>query len=268
MKEAPLKPFLKWAGGKRWLFGEDTFSVPRLGGRYIEPFLGGGAVFFNLMPENGLLGDSNSRLIELYVVIRDECEALEALLRWHSRLHSKEHYYTVRALNLCSPVERAAQFLYLNRTCWNGLYRVNREGRFNVPIGTKQTVMFPDDDFKAWSQALSEAEIRHQDFELSIEASKEGDYMFIDPPYTVRHNVNGFLKYNERIFSWEDQVRLRDCLCRAVERGVHFAMTNADHWSVRELYRCFENHRPIGRHSVIAGDARFRSYTTELLVTK
>lgn len=266
MTMPPLKPFLKWAGGKRWLFSSGQFSLPNFKGRYYEPFLGGGAVFFETQPRNAILSDSNERLIELYIAIRDELEEFERLLRGHARYHSKDYYYELRGKKLRKPITRAAQFLYLNRTCWNGLYRENLKGQFNVPIGTKQTVIFETDNFLGWSRALADTRLQYCDFEKAIDEADEGDFIFVDPPYTVRHNLNGFVKYNQNIFSWEDQIRLRDALNRATERGVSFAMTNADHECVRNLYAKFEQHQKLGRHSVIAGRTAYRLQSTELLV--
>lgn len=266
MKRKALNPFLKWAGGKRWLFEGGQFALPDFPGRYFEPFLGGGAVFFRERPEYPVLSDANSRLIELYLVIRDELEEFQALLRKHARLHSTRYYYDMRSRRLRTPVTRAAQFLYLNRTCWNGLYRENLSGQFNVPIGTKQTVIFDTDDFSAWSKALQGARVELRDFEVAIDEAEEGDLVFVDPPYTVRHNMNGFVKYNQNIFAWHDQVRLRKALQRAFERGVYFIMTNANHESIRELYAGFGEQRSLGRHSVIAGSSVHRAYSTELLI--
>jgi DNA adenine methylase len=266
MTMRPLKPFLKWAGGKRWLFESGQFCLPSFKGRYFEPFLGGGAVFFENQPKNAFLSDANSRLIELYVVIRDSLDEFESLLRKHARNHSKKYYYEMRSKTLKKPETRAAQFLYLNRTCWNGLYRENLRGEFNVPIGTKQTVIFESDDFSAWSQALSKVQLQCQDFEEAVNEAKADDFIFVDPPYTVMHNLNGFVKYNQNIFAWKDQIRLRDALKRATERGASFAMTNADHASVKELYEAFGTHHSLGRYSVIAGKSMHRSQSTELLV--
>jgi DNA adenine methylase len=267
MTKQPLKPFLKWAGGKRWLFESGQFSLPQFGGRYIEPFLGGGAVFFENQPKDAILSDCNGRLIELFVVIRDELEEFEAQMRTHAQAHSRDYYYKLRSKNLEEPTTRAAQFLYLNRTCWNGLYRENLRGEFNVPIGTKQTVIFDSDDFPAWSRALQGTHLEHQDFEEAIDNAENGDFVFVDPPYTVRHNMNGFVKYNQNIFAWDDQVRLRDALQRAYGRGVSFAMTNADHESIKELYAGFGEHRQLKRYSVIAGKSVHRALSTELLIT-
>lgn len=262
----PLKPFLKWVGGKRWLFESGQFHLPPVEGRYIEPFLGGGAVFFENQPQQAVLSDANPRLIELYLAIREEPKEFEHHLNRHAKAHSKEYYYRLRSMRLKKPVSRAAQFLYLNRTCWNGLYRENLKGEFNVPIGTKQTVVFESDDFPAWSRALATCRIECRDFEAAIDQADRGDFVFVDPPYTVRHNMNGFVKYNQNIFAWEDQIRLRTALERAVDRGATFAMTNADHESIRDLYSGLGKHQSIGRHSVIAGKPTHRGRSTELLV--
>ena len=230
-------------------------------------FLEGELSFSTHRPDDAYLSDSNKRLIELYIVIRDNLEEFVEILKEHNRYHSNEYYYEIRAKKLQGPTPRAAQFLYLNRTCWNGLYRENINGEFNVPIGTKQTVIFDSDDFPAWAQALSSVRLECLDFEQAIDRSTERDFVFVDPPYTVRHNMNGFVRYNRNIFAWKDQVRLRDTLQRAAKRGVLFAMTNADHRSIRDLYAGFGKHRSLARHSVIAGQSTYRLRSTELLVT-
>jgi DNA adenine methylase len=262
-----LKPFLKWAGGKRWLFDTRQLRLPEFTGCYFEPFLGGGAAFFANRPSVAVLSDTNQRLIEVYVAIRDSFDLVESILAEHQALHGREYYYYIREKQYADPMRRAAQFLYLNRTCWNGLYRENLKGKFNVPIGSKQAVLLPDDNFEGWSRALRGVHLKVCDFEESIDQSKCGDFVFVDPPYTVRHNNNGFVKYNQNIFAWEDQVRLRDALLRAADRGVAFVLTNADHASVRELYSGFGSHRVLVRHSKIASRAENRSVSTELLVS-
>lgn len=267
VRKPALKPFLKWAGGKRWLFESGQFFLPHFESTYIEPFLGGAAVFFENRPKKAILTDANERLIELYIVLRDELDELQILMRQHAISHSKEYYYDVRSLKFEQPAARAAQFLYLNWTCWNGLYRENLKGEFNVPIGTKQIVVSATDNFPAWSEALQDARLAHCDFEQTIDSANDGDFIFADPPYTVRHNMNGFVKYNQNIFAWDDQVRLRDALKRASNRGVAFAITNADHESVRDLYKDFGQHRQLARHSVIAANSMHRSQSTELLIT-
>lgn len=261
-----IKPFLKWAGGKRWLAERPDFRIPQYSGRYIEPFLGGGAIFFSTAPARAILSDLNPKLVELYHTIRDEPATVSALLQFHQQAHCKEHYYETRSAKFTSAAERAAQFLYLNRSCWNGLYRENLKGEFNVPIGTKTTIWCESDDFSAVSAALQQADIRCSDFEATIDEAGAGDFLFVDPPYTTAHNFNGFVKYNQKIFSWQDQVRLRDSVVRASSRGAKVVVTNADHGSVSELYNDVGRHDRVSRASVISGKASGRQATTELLI--
>jgi len=259
------EPFLKWAGGKRWLSASKQLPLPASFSRYVEPFLGGGAVFFQLKPARALLSDVNPELIELYVTFRDNYAALEQAMIAHQANHTEENYYKVRSEIPNDPVARAARTLYLNRTCWNGLYRVNLKGEFNVPIGTKTKVVDSNEDFAAISKTLSHAEIRNSDFENIIDETVEGDFAFIDPPYTVQHNMNGFVKYNEKLFSWNDQVRLRDAVVRAAGRGVAIVLTNADHASVHALYADEFRYQTLNRASVLAGLKGRRGPTTEAM---
>jgi len=265
-QSSPLIPFLKWAGGKRWLVDGHADLLPREYSRYIEPFLGGGSVFFHMQPSNAVLADANTRLIETYSEIRDNWERVLSALRRHHGKHCKDYYYEERARKRTAPAERAAQFIYLNRTCWNGLYRVNLKGKFNVPIGTKTAVVLETDDFSALSTALKNAKIVVQDFEDTFSGVGEGDFIYVDPPYTVNHKHNGFLKYNEKIFNWKDQVRLRDCVVEAIARGAMVAVSNADHESIRELYSGIGSMNELSRSSVIAGSAAKRGSVDELFV--
>jgi len=259
-------PFIKWAGGKRWLVSRHAELFPKSYKRYFEPFLGGAAAYLFLAPSKAILSDANAELIDTYLAIRDEHELVSQKLSEHQKNHSKEYYYAVRDQRPRRLAYKAARFLYLNRTCWNGLYRVNLKGSFNVPIGTKENVLLETDDFEALSTQLRRAEILCTDFEVQIDKACEGDFMFVDPPYTVKHNNNGFLKYNEKIFSWEDQVRLRDALLRAVDRGVQVLATNANHKSVRDLYREFLDLTTVPRSSVLSGNPKYRSKISELVI--
>lgn len=262
-----MKPFLKWAGGKRWLVERAEFCMPDYSGRYIEPFLGGAAVFLKLQPQNALLSDANPRLINAYRAIRDDWSGVWERLKIHQKKHSKEYYYDQRSKSFSHKTDGAAQFIYLNRTCWNGLYRENLKGEFNVPIGTKTKIIFEDDNFEALSKILSNVEIICNDFEVTLDAAIEGDFVFVDPPYTVAHNLNGFVKYNEKIFSWEDQKRLSRKLFSLSERGVHVMVTNAAHDSVRKLYEGATEIRSVPRHVIISGSASYRRRSEELLIT-
>lgn len=265
--QGEVLPFLKWAGGKRWLVaGGHRLVVPK-GARYFEPFLGSGAMFFASKPTAAVLSDTNAALVETYQAIKSDWSRVEAHLRVHARMHSEEYYYQVRATRYRTPHTRAAQFIYLNRTCWNGLYRVNRDGWFNVPKGTKTTVILDGDDFEAIARSLDVAEIVCVDFEQVIDQARAGDVVFADPPYTVRHQHNGFVKYNEVLFSWGDQIRLRDTLLRAKQRGVSILVTNADHSSLRHAYAEGFDVRTMSRYSAIAGDSGRRGRFPELLIT-
>lgn len=261
-----VQPFLKWAGGKRWLVQNHADLFPKKFNRYIEPFVGSGAVFFHLEPKDAILSDANGRLIEAYQAIKDNFKLVKKYLREHHKLHSKEHYYLTRSKVFRSRYTRAAQFIYLNRTCWNGLYRENKKGMFNVPIGTKTNVLLSTDDFEAVSKNLEGTELINQDFELTIQLAQDGDFVFVDPPYTVAHNNNGFVKYNQNIFSWDDQIRLSKCIANAKDRGASVIMTNANHESVRELYSEINDREVLSRRSVISGISKGRNSTSELLV--
>jgi DNA adenine methylase len=258
-------PPLKWAGGKRWLVNADLLPFPSKIERYVEPFLGSGAVFFHLQPKKAILSDINKELICLYKVIKNHPQELFVAMKAHRKHHDADYYYRVRASAPKDKVGVAARFLYLNRTCWNGLYRVNLKGKFNVPIGTKDSVIFDTDDFEGLSKLLKRASIKHSDFEPIVDGCDAGDFLFLDPPYTTQHNYNGFIKYNEKIFSWEDQIRLRDSVFRAATRGVIIALTNADHSSIKKLYKGLGKYTRLHRQSVLAGIAEKRCPTTEAL---
>lgn len=262
-----LLPFLKWAGGKRWLVRDHIDLFPKTYNQYIEPFLGGGSIFFALRPSKAILADSNARLIEAYIQIRDNPKYIAKLLRQHQARHSDSYYYSVRKrIHPRSAAQRAAQFIYLNRTCWNGLYRVNLKGQFNVPRGTKSSVLLNTDDFDSLSVALQGTEILTQDFAVTLSRAGPGDFVYIDPPYTVKHKFNAFIKYNENIFSWEDQIRLRDEVKLAADRGARVAVSNADHDSIRKLYSDIGVQITITRQSIIAANRRSRGSVDELLI--
>ena len=263
---AGTPPFLKWAGGKRWFSEKYRHLLPTNYGRYFEPFLGSAAVFFGTRPAHSTLSDLNSDLIHTFQIVKDHPNKLSEALASHHASHSQEYYYAIRDQKPEGGVELAAWFIYLNRTCWNGLYRVNKHNVFNVPIGTKSAVLMDTDNFEDLSVALSNSHIVCQDFELTIDSAADGDFLFIDPPYTVKHNLNGFVKYNDKIFSWRDQVRLRDCVVRAVSRGAMAMITNANHASIRELYSEVGTTVVLGRSSVLAASAQYRTRVEELAI--
>jgi DNA adenine methylase len=225
-------------------------------------------MYFAILPKRAVLADINAELIHCYTQIKRDAIAVSAALNRYSRRHSEEFYYDVRARNPSSPIERAARFLYLNRACFNGIYRVNRKGEFNVPKGDKETIIFPYDDFQAVAKYLRPARLIWADFEVVIDEAEEGDICFCDPPYTVTHNKNCFVRYNENLFSWTDQIRLRNALERAHKRGVQVLCTNADHEAIKELYSlpAFQMHS-VSRASVIGGTKAVRGRYSELLIS-
>lgn len=260
-------PFLKWAGGKRWLVQNHRYLFETSYERYIEPFLGSAAVFFYMQPKRAILSDRNECLIDTYRSIKDDWESLYSRLVQHHAHHSKEYYYQIRSKEYEQKVDQAAQFIYLNRTCWNGLYRVNQSGRFNVPIGTKSSVILPTDDFESISTVLSGVDLLATDFETTISNAGKNDFLFVDPPYTVKHNNNGFVKYNQTLFSWDDQIRLCESLVDAKNRGAKIVVTNADHESIRKLYKKDFKIAKVERLSIISGKSEARGRVSELVIT-
>jgi DNA adenine methylase len=262
-----MTPFLKWAGGKRWFTQRYSHLLPKRYSRYIEPFLGSGSVFFHLQPQQAVLGDSNPDVISAFQGMKEDWVQLRSRLLDHQRLHSNAHYYAVRSTVPDDKTEQAARIIYLNRACFNGIYRVNRHGVFNVPRGTRDTIVFDGEDFQAKAQLLQGAQIHLADFESLIDDARDGDLVFADPPYTVRHNLNGFVKYNEKLFAWSDQERLAYALFRAYARGAKIVCTNANHSSIRELYadRGFTL-LDVSRFSPISASADSRKPFEELVI--
>jgi DNA adenine methylase len=230
-----VKPFLKWAGGKRWLADAVAPLLIPKSGRYVEPFLGGGSVFFNVECNQAWLSDINPELVNTYRVVRDHPEELIWLLKNLSI--SAGLFQRVRAEKCVSDIARAARILYLNRTAFNGLYRVNRQGEFNVPFGCKVGTRTVDAEviFEC-SSKLRQAVLMVSDFRAPLSAITSGDTVFLDPPYTVRHDNNGFRRYNERIFSWGDQIALAQEAKRLARSGTTVVITNAAHAEVLALY--------------------------------
>ena len=262
----PLEPFLRWAGGKRWLVNKENLITPPKFNTYFEPFLGSAAVFFSLPKTPFIISDINAELINCYQAINNDYLQIDSLLRVHQAKHCQDYYYQIRKSKPIKEHTRAARFLYLNRTCFNGLYRVNKQGIFNVPIGSRNNALLNNDNLKAVAERLGQGKILYQDFEATMSLAGEGDFIFIDPPYTVNHNLNGFIAYNEKLFSWEDQVRLKNAIVSAVDRGAMVTMTNADHASIHELYAGLGAIQKVERSSVIAGRAGNRGLTSEVLM--
>ena len=243
-----------------------VIPIPTNYRRYCEPFVGSGAVLFFLNPRHAIINDANHALMDTYRALAQHGNEVFELLKVYEAKHSHDFYYFIRNSEPQDVISKAARFIYLNRTCWNGLYRVNKRGLFNVPKGTKDHVLLSTDNFDSTSKLLQKCEIYDGDFEEIINKTEAGDFLFVDPPYTVKHNNNGFVKYNESMFSWNDQIRLSHAVRRAAERGVFVVVTNAKHECIKELYTGFVL-KVLARASVIAASTDRRGTYEEFLIT-
>jgi DNA adenine methylase len=231
--------------------------------RYLEPFCGGAALFFQLAPKRAILSDTNAELINCYKQIKDDPESVISALRTFR--NSEDHYYSIRDMIPRVSSRRAARILYLTTLAFNGIYRVNLRGEFNVPYGYRTHLKPCDAErIRAASRLLRRARLFVVDFEDIVADATANDLIYFDPPYTVAHGNNGFLKYNERILQWEDQLRLACVATAAAERGSRVIVSNANHPSVRKLYTHFTIEY-VQRASVMAASPSNRRMITECL---
>ena len=232
------RPFLKWAGGKRQLLPALLAHAPKKFDRYVEPLIGGGALYFALRPAKALLCDANPRLIRTYVAVRDDVEAVIARLSQYP--HDRDFFLWLRAqdADALSEVEVAAWMIYLNHTAYNGLYRVNSEGRFNVPFGRYVAPRICDsDNLRACATLLQGAELRCGDFEAVMAEVGGGDFVYCDPPYSPASRTASFTAYTKDGFDQADQVRLRDAALAAKRRGARVLLSNSGGREISGLYQ-------------------------------
>ncbi|MFF0338354.1 DNA adenine methylase [Kribbella sp. NPDC004875] len=267
-KPVTVRPLLRWAGGKRWLVP----TVARLLGdtevqNYHEPFAGGASVFFGLnINAKAYLSDLNTALIDTYRQVREAPEDVWRFLR--SYRNTEEAYYAARSGRPRLPASKAARFIFLNHTSFNGIYRVNLEGKYNVPYGYRDHYNIPLlQDLKAASKRLERATLTAGDFETALDNVGPGDLVFLDPPYTVAHNFNGFVRYNDKLFRFADQYRLSDMVDTLRERGAYYILTNAAHQSIAELFEKGDRRIETSRRSAVAGKKSSRGRATEYLFT-
>ncbi len=242
------RPFLKWAGGKQQLLPALLEAMPTSFNRYFEPFLGGGALFFALAQERAplraVLGDANADLIATYEVVRDHLDALCAhLARLEGEYHAEDAegraaaYYRIRESRPTSKLGVAARFIFLNKTCYNGLYRVNSSGRFNVPHGRYKAPRILDRPvLAAAARALAEAELACDDVEATCASAVAGDFVYFDPPFHPLSPTSSFTRYTSSDFGWADQERLRVCIDGLTARGVHVLLSDSPHPLIVYLY--------------------------------
>lgn len=272
------KPFLKWAGGKSQLLAQLTPFFPAEFSRYCEPFTGSAAVYWHLftLREKGALAfkdsrltDSNAELINCYRIVRDELAELIEKLTFHRRQHGKEYYYQIRALKVdqLSHIERAARFIYLNKTCFNGLYRVNRSGQFNVPMGSyKSPGIFDVDELTNASQALQDTQLAIADFREVLNWAQAGDFIYFDPPYAPVSKTSSFTGYTDSPFGEREQMELTAVLRELNQRGCKVMLSNSWVDSILDLYKDF-NCLEVKASRAINSNPEKRGKISELLVT-
>lgn len=263
------KPFIKWVGGKGKLVGELVQRVPKMFNNYYELFLGGGALFWSLGIDNKcVLNDSNERLIRTYRAIRDKPNEVISALKLLK--YDREEFYRVRVQNIdtLSDVEVAVWFIYLNKTCFNGLYRVNKDNKFNVPFGSYANPTICDEqNLIACSKRLQNVDILSWDYLKLEEVIKEDDFCYFDPPYIPISATSSFASYTKDGFDMKDHIALRDLLLRLKHKGVKILLSNSDTPITRELYKLgfvIENVM-VGRS--VNSDSTKRGKVSELLIT-
>lgn len=261
------KPFVRWVGGKFQILEDILPLVPGAFGRYFEPFVGGGALFFELHNQGRIkkafLSDANAELMGAYQAVRDTLPQVLRHLKGHRS--TSEHYYKVRARDPIDPIypSAAARFIYLNRTCFNGLYRVNKAGKFNVPFGKRKNVTIDAENLQAVAKALRGVSLKAVSYQkATVRRAKAGDFVYFDPPY----DGASFTSYTPHGFGEEDQISLAYTFDALVARGVHVLLSNADTPRVRELYAKHKITEVQARRSVNS-DGTGRGKVTELLIS-
>ena len=261
-----LHPFLRWAGGKTWLvklinngLNINTFSS------YHEPFVGGGAMLFHLQPKKAYISDSNEQLIRTYEAVRDDIDEIITMIKNFGR--DEQAYYQVRSINSNDSTIQAAQFIYLNQMSFNGIYRVNLKGEYNVPWGKRVSYKFDYENLKKVSSYLRTVRIQAMDFGDSIKSVRKNTLVFLDPPYTHSKIENRFIKYNQKIFTFEDQKRLSLMIDTIKSRGAYYILTNADHALIKEVFDKNDRIIPLSRKSTIGGMNAQRGQYEECIFT-
>ena len=272
-----IRPIVKWLGGKRQLL-DDLIplieSIRPRGSVYVEPFLGGGAVFFGLQPSRAIVNDLNSDLINVYETVRDQTDALIERLKEHELNHCKKYYYAVRSWDRSedyrsmSAVERAARLIYLNRTCYNGLYRVNKSGHFNVPIGRyEHPTIVSEQSIRAVAEYLQRNDVTlcNEDYRSMINRLDENIFVYFDPPYQPLSPTSSFTSYTQAGFDYDRQIELRDLCGRLRAENIFFVESNSDCAEIRELYRDFEM-RTVRATRALNRDGGKRGAINEVLI--
>ncbi|MFA6554214.1 MAG: DNA adenine methylase [Candidatus Paceibacterota bacterium] len=271
------KPFIKWVGGKRQLLAQfrglnlyppEKFDIKT--GKYYEPFVGGGAVFFDLLPAEGYLSDLNKELVTTYNVIKNDVEKLIVALKKHDI--DKDYFLKIRALDwkTLNDVDVASRFIFLNRTCFNGMYRVNSKGGFNVPYGKHTNPLICDqDNLRKVSKALQDIDIKHQDYKAVLKTAKKGDFIYFDPPYYPVSKTASFTSYTAESFLDKEQIELRDTFLELNKRGCYVMLSNSDTPFINKIYSGFKGIRinKVEAGRAINSKGSGRGKITEVLIT-
>ena len=272
-----LRPFVKWAGGKTQLLERLHAYMPETYNNYFEPFIGGGSFFLNIAPKKATINDFNAELICAYKCFQNDelFESLKNELKKHEVNHSEEYYYQIRSMDkkerfLTLPIYvRAARMIYLNKSCFNGLYRVNSKGFFNVPSGRKKKVVtFDEDNFDSLREYFRNNDIMilNGDFEDAVKNAKAGDFVYFDPPYDVIENKNSFTSYAKNDFGKDEQIRLAKLYKRLSDKGVFVMLSNHNTAFINELYKDFNIH-VVNAKRMINSKADGRGDVEEVIIT-
>lgn len=274
MKNTLVKPILKWVGGKRQLLYEIMPMIPKKYDNYVEPFVGGGAVLFELQPKHAIINDSNEELINVYKIIKNFPEELISLLKEHKIKNSEEYYYKIRSLDRelgyisFTELQRAARIIYLNKTCYNGLFRVNSAGEFNSPYGRYKNPNIVDEPtIRAISKYFqnNDVEIFNKDYSVILANVKKNDFVYLDPPYMPISSSSSFTGYTKGGFSYDQQKELRD-LCNVLkDKGVSFIESNSDCPEIRDLYKNYKI-KTVKAKRYINCDSEKRGEISEVLI--
>ena len=272
-----LRPFVKWAGGKTQLLDRLHAYMPKTYNNYFEPFIGGGSFFLNIAPKKATINDFNAELVCAYKCFQNDelFESLKSELKKHEANHSEEYYYQIRSMDkeegfLTLPIYvRAARMIYLNKSCFNGLYRVNSKGYFNVPSGRKKKVVtFDEENFNSLREYFRNHDITilNGDFEDAVKSAKAGDFVYFDPPYDVIENKNSFTSYAKNDFRKDEQIRLARLYKKLSDKGVFVMLSNHNTSFINELYKDFNIH-VVNAKRMINSKADGRGEVEEVIIT-
>lgn len=267
-KDYVTKPFVKWVGGKRQIIKILLPLIPNSYGKYIEPFVGGGALFFNLQPKKAIINDINQELVLSYQTIKNNYIALINKLNRYSKKHSEEFYYDERNKNYSKEIDIAARFMYLNKSCYNGLYRVNSSGKFNVPFNKSKTVnIYDQKNIENINRLLNihDIEIFNKDFIEVLDLAQENDFIFCDPPYDT--DTNQFTSYSKESFGKLDQLNLANKLRELHAKNIKWILTNHDTDYIKELYKDFEIKIIKVNRSINSNGLKRKNSSNEVIIT-